>query len=149
MYANELDNFRPDIPELGQIPQFRFDADAPVPDASQAPTQPPQPDSDADFSGFSMPQIPLSGELSEVDATLFRSVVEKYFSEDIGEYDAPSAIANKGDDVEPDKRKCMLKDNGFGIGIPETNLYGTCTTRRPTPSTKRRFASNSPFSTKR
>ena len=122
MYGNELDNFRPDIPELGQIPQFRFDADAPVPDVSPTQAQPPQPEPDTDFGGFSMPQIPLTGELSEVDATLFRSVVEKYFSEDIPAANQPTANASSADDVQPDKRKCMLKDNGFGIGIPETEL---------------------------
>jgi len=119
MYANELDNFRPDIPELGQIPQFRFDADAPVPDASPTLAQPAP---EADFSAFAMPQVPLTGELSDADAALFKSVVEKYFSEDAPKAEPNLQPSDKQDDVQPDRRKCMLKDNGFGIGIPETEL---------------------------
>ena len=119
MYANELDNFRPDIPELGQIPQFRFDADAPVPDASPTLAQPAP---EADFSAFAMPKVPLTGELSDADETLFKSVVEKYFSEDAPKAEPDLQPSDKQDDVQPDRRKCMLKDNGFGIGIPETEL---------------------------
>ena len=115
MYANELDNFRPDISELGQIPQFRFDADAPVPDASPTLAQPAP---EADFSAFAMPQVPLTGELSDADAALFKSVVEKYFYEDAPKAEPDLQPSDKQDDVQPDRRKCMLKDNGFGIGIP-------------------------------
>ena len=123
MYGNELDNFRPDIPELGHIPQIRLDGDAPVPDENPVRAQVPT-TSEADFDGFKMPQLPLAGELSASETEMFKSVVEKYFGEDIQTYEAPSKITHSrsADDVEPDSKKCLLTDNGFGIGIPETEL---------------------------
>lgn len=125
MYGNELDNFRPDIPELGHIPQMRLGGDAPVLDENPARVQ-PSAVSDADFDGFKMPQFPLAGELSASETEMFKSVVEKYFGEDIQTYEAPSKIthSDSADDVEPDSKKCLLTDNGFGIGIPETELVG-------------------------
>lgn len=123
MYGNELDNFRPDIPELGHIPQIRLDGDAPVPDENPVRAQVPT-TFEADFDGFKMPQLPLAGELSASETEMFKSVVEKYFGEDIQKYEAPSKITHSrsADDVEPDSKKCLLTDNGFGIGIPETEL---------------------------
>ena len=121
MYGNELDNFRPDIPELGHIPQIRLDGDVPVPDENPAQAQfPAVPNGDLD--GFTLPELPLAGGLSASETEMFRSVVEKYFGEDLQTYEAPSHITQSEDDVEPDHKKCMLKDNGFGIGIPETEL---------------------------
>lgn len=49
------------------------------------------------------------GGLSADDRALFDGVISKYFPED---------RASK----PPERRKCLLKNDGFGIGIPETQL---------------------------
>ncbi len=54
------------------------------------------------------------GGLSADDRALFNGVISKYFPED---------RAPLPDDTKPPERKqCRLKDDGFGIGIPETQL---------------------------
>ena len=54
------------------------------------------------------------GGLSADDRALFNGVISKYFPED---------RAPLSDDTKPPERKqCRLKDDGFGIGIPETQL---------------------------
>ena len=54
------------------------------------------------------------GGLSADDRALFDGVISKYFPEDRAS--KPSATK------PPERRKCLLKDDGFGIGIPETQL---------------------------
>ncbi len=54
------------------------------------------------------------GGLSADDRALFDGVISKYFPEDRAS--KPSATK------PPERRKCLLKDEGFGIGIPETQL---------------------------
>lgn len=54
------------------------------------------------------------GGLSADDRALFDGVISKYFPEDRDS--KPSATK------PPERRKCLLKDDGFGIGIPETQL---------------------------
>lgn len=54
------------------------------------------------------------GGLSADDRALFNGVISKYFPEDRAS--KPSATK------PPERRKCLLKDDGFGIGIPETQL---------------------------
>lgn len=90
-----------------------------------------------------------TGALSDADRELFRSVVTKYFSDDITQAELPSAAisaaesfslpedfplpatagtaegrpaASTPDDADNPHRRCLLKDNGFGIGIPETEI---------------------------
>ena len=54
------------------------------------------------------------GGLSADDRALFDGVISKYFPED---------RASKPSATKPtERRKCLLKDDGFGIGIPETQL---------------------------
>lgn len=57
--------------------------------------------------------VNFAGELPENDRAVFENVIKKYFPDDIPN---PSAQQDGG------KRKCLLKDDGFGIGIPETDL---------------------------
>lgn len=74
--------------------------------------------------------FPQIGTLSDADRELFKSVITKYFSEDITQAEIPSKVlsaaggqAKEGsDDTEPSGKHCLLKDNGFGIGIPETEI---------------------------
>lgn len=75
-------------------------------------------------------KISQIGSISEADRDLFRSVIDKYFSEDITQAEIPAKglAAIKGeappsgeDDTAP-KRRCLLKDNGFGIGVPENEI---------------------------
>ena len=54
------------------------------------------------------------GGLSADDRALFDGVISKYFPEDRAS--KPSATK------PPERRNCLLKDDGFGIGIPETQL---------------------------
>lgn len=54
------------------------------------------------------------GGLSADDRALFDGVISKYFPEDRAS--KPSATK------PPERRKCLLKNDGFGIGIPETQL---------------------------
>jgi cysteine desulfurase/selenocysteine lyase len=54
------------------------------------------------------------GGLSKDDEALFQGIVSKYFPED--------RISGVDDTKPPQRRKCLLKDDGFGIGIPETQL---------------------------
>lgn len=75
--------------------------------------------------------FPQIGTLSDADRGLFESVIRKYFPEDLAQAEIPSkavsaakgnAPGNAADDSEPPKRRCLLKENGFGIGIPETEI---------------------------
>ena len=54
------------------------------------------------------------GGLSADESALFQGVISKYFPED--------KVVNADDTKPPQRRKCLLKDDGFGIGIPETQL---------------------------
>ena len=126
MYGNELDNFHPDIPELGNIPQLRVPVETPEPDVKTATPSavsavPASPD-ELNLSGLSLPNLPLAGELSSADKALFQGVIEKFFSDDLQKYEAPSRVLQTDDDTETDTKECLLNDNGFGIGIPETEL---------------------------
>ena len=103
MYLNELDNFHFDVPNLETTPQA-------LQQGSQAPLAAP------DLSGWgSAPQI---GSLSAADEELFRGVIAKYFSDEV----TSSPSSEGADDVPAEKKPCLLKDNGFGIGIPETDI---------------------------
>ena len=57
--------------------------------------------------------VNFAGELPEADREVFANVIKKYFPDD---------IATPLGQPEGGKRKCLLKDDGFGIGIPETEL---------------------------
>ena len=62
-------------------------------------------------------------ELSVSDRSLFEGVIKKYFSEDL----KPVQVDNRkfsdfGEEDFQGNRKCLLKDDGFGIGIPETEI---------------------------
>lgn len=75
---------------------------------------------------------PQPGTLSDADRDLFESVIKKYFPEDLSQYEIPSkALATVGEEThdarhpeasEPSHKHCLLKENGFGIGIPETEI---------------------------
>ena len=112
MYLNELDNFHFDLPYLGTAPQVAVPNAAPDElDLSALPL----PASSSPIGNVDAPQI---GSLSAADEELFRGVIAKYFSDEV-----PSASSSgKADDVQPEKKNCLLKDNGFGIGIPETDI---------------------------
>ena len=139
MYLNELDNFHFDLPSLGTAPQVAVPNEAPDEldlSALPLPTTPAVPGGGAGVPGGggevlpegSVEDYPQIGSLSPADTELFKGVIAKYFAEDISSYEAPSRVvpshastAEGGDDVEPEKKNCLLKDNGFGIGIPETD----------------------------
>ena len=112
MYLNELDNFHFDLPDLGTAPQVAVPNAAPDElDLSALPL----PASSSPIGNVDAPQI---GSLSAADEELFRGVIAKYFSDEV-----PSAPSSgKADDVQAEKKNCLLKDNGFGIGIPETDI---------------------------
>ena len=112
MYLNELDNFHFDLPDLGTAPQVAVPNAAPDElDLSALPL----PASSSPIGNVDAPQI---GSLSAADEELFRGVIAKYFSDEV-----PSASSSgKADDVQAEKKNCLLKDNGFGIGIPETDI---------------------------
>ncbi len=140
MYLNELDNFHFDLPSLGTAPQVAVPNEAPDEldlSALPLPTTPAVPGGGAGVPGGggevlpegSVEDYPQIGSLSPADTELFKGVIAKYFAEDISSYEAPSRVvpshastAEGGDDVEPEKKNCLLKDNGFGIGIPETEI---------------------------
>ena len=140
MYLNELDNFHFDLPNLGTAPQVAVPNEAPDEldlSALPLPTGFPSGGSVLPTGGAAVPSagagdLPLTGSVEDVpqlgslnaaDAELFRGVIAKYFAEDISSYEAPSrVIPSEGDDVEPQEKQCLLKDNGFGIGIPETEI---------------------------
>ena len=97
MYLNELDNFLPNIPDLGSVPQ-----------TDELPS----------FSAA--PQI---GGLSSADECIFRKVIEKYFAEDLKSGQSAPANASASDDAQLSSFNSQLTtDNGFGIGIPETDI---------------------------
>jgi len=140
MYLNELDNFHFDLPSLGTAPQVAVPNEAPDEldlSALPLPTTPAVPGGGAGVPGGggevlpegSVEDYPQIGSLSPADTELFKGVIAKYFAEDISSYEAPSRVvpshastAEGGDDVESEKKNCLLKDNGFGIGIPETEI---------------------------
>jgi cysteine desulfurase/selenocysteine lyase len=140
MYLNELDNFHFDLPSLGTAPQVAVPNEAPDEldlSALPLPTTLAVPSGGAGVPGGggevlpegSVEDYPQIGSLSPADTELFKGVIAKYFAEDISSYEAPSRVvpshastAEEGDDVEPEKKNCLLKDNGFGIGIPETEI---------------------------
>ncbi len=140
MYLNELDNFHFDLPSLGTAPQVAVPNEAPDElglSALPLPTTPAVPGGGAGVPGGggevlpegSVEDYPQIGSLSPADTELFKGVIAKYFAEDISSYEAPSRVVPShasteegGDDVEPEKKNCLLKDNGFGIGIPETEI---------------------------
>ena len=106
MYLNELDNFLPNIPDLGSVPQVAL------------PTDVPQTDELPSFSAA--PQI---GGLSSADECIFRKVIEKYFAEDLKSGQSAPANASASDDAQLSSFNSQLTtDNGFGIGIPETDI---------------------------
>lgn len=140
MYLNELDNFHFDLPSLGTAPQVAVPNEAPDEldlSALPLPTTLAVPGGGAGVPGGggevlpegSVEDYPQIGSLSPADTELFKGVIAKYFAEDISSYEAPSRVvpshastAEGGDDVESEKKNCLLKDNGFGIGIPETEI---------------------------
>ena len=140
MYLNELDNFHFDLPSLGTAPQVAVPNEAPDEldlSALPLPTTLAVPSGEAGVPGGggevlpegSVEDYPQIGSLSPADTELFKGVIAKYFVEDISSYEAPSRVVPShasteegGDDVEPEKKNCLLKDNGFGIGIPETEI---------------------------
>ena len=140
MYLNELDNFHFDLPSLGTAPQVAVPNEAPDEldlSALPLPTTLAVPGGGAGVPGGggetlpegSVEDYPQIGSLSPADTELFKGVIAKYFAEDISSYEAPSRVVPShasmeegGDDVEPEKKNCLLKDNGFGIGIPETEI---------------------------
>ena len=96
MYLNEIDNFQPSLPHAGTVPEVRLPAELPA--------------------GWA------AGEADAGDLQLFRSVVEKYFADTPA---VPSAQQpQQQDDVPPQPQQghCLLANEGFGIGIPETEL---------------------------
>ena len=129
MYLNELDNFHFDLPDLGTAPQVAVPNAAPDElDLSALPI----PTTSSPVENVDAPQI---GSLSAADEELFKGVIAKYFSDE-----APQPP--KGEDC---RGVSLLKnltsrgqqggsppplgdgglafsDNGFGIGIPETDI---------------------------
>lgn len=67
---------------------------------------------------FNFSPVNYAGELSQGDQQLFEEVIRKYFSEDL--IAAIPSFSSEGE--EERKQKCFLRDDGFGIGIPETEL---------------------------
>ena len=135
MYLNELDNFHFDWPSQGTVPQVAVPNEAPDElDLSALPLPGALPGASgpaAGASGFpaeaplpaSFDAAPQVGSLSPADEELFKGVVAKYFADDLTAYEGPARVLpTEGDDVEPAERNCILKDNGFGIGIPETEI---------------------------
>ena len=62
-------------------------------------------------------------ELSVSDRSLFEGVIKKYFSEDLKPVQVDNRkISDFGEEDFQGNRKCLLKDDGFGIGIPETEI---------------------------
>lgn len=140
MYLNELDNFHFDLPNLGTAPQVAVPNEAPDEldlSALPLPTGFPSGGSVLPTGGAAVPSagagdLPLTGSvedapqigsLSPAGTELFKGVIAKYFAEDLSSYEAPSRVVpSEGDDVEPQEKRCLLKDNGFGIGIPETEI---------------------------
>ena len=74
--------------------------------------------------------LPAAGSLSPTDCQLFREVVAKYFPDEAGYPQlptrgegAPLSTEAGADDVElRGDTETVLRENGFGIGIPETQL---------------------------
>lgn len=126
------------LPGIGSIPQVAVPNETPeeVPHPADVT---PTPASGALPQGCpSVSQVgagPIGG-LSEIDSQLFKSVVAKFFAEE----EAPSVPADDaaiegivpqngatrqdyiGDDVVLNDTETVLQENGFGIGIPETEL---------------------------
>ncbi|MBP5716151.1 MAG: aminotransferase class V-fold PLP-dependent enzyme, partial [Bacteroidales bacterium] len=116
MNLNGLDNFLANAPTLGTVPQVAVPNEAPDElDLSALP----RPDGVSLPTGGGGGGVPAIGGLSAADAELFRGVIAKYFAEDVALANVP---ADQKDDVAPPKRDCIFKDDGFGIGIPETEL---------------------------
>ena len=129
MYLNELDNFRFDLPSQGTAPQVAVPNEAPdelnlsalplpaTPSAGGGAEVPTEADGASLPLGLGTDAYPQIGSLSTADTALFKGVIAKYFSDDIVQ-----PVKSEGDDVVPAKKDCILTDNGFGIGIPETEI---------------------------
>lgn len=122
MYGNELDNAQPNIPELGEIPKWTVPIETPNPDGIVSPLPPSTFTESADLSGLPLSGTLLPGDLSDADKTLFRNVVEKFFPNSMAKEQALSLMNVNSDDSDASSKKCLLNDNGFGIGIPEMEL---------------------------
>ena len=110
MYLNEIDNFQPTLPDRGTVPQV-----------DSQPTR---------WTEFS---LPTDGVISPADQCLFRKVMEKYFADDLQttpgtERSVPSGqSASNSASTSDDTLLASLQNglnggNGFGIGIPETEI---------------------------
>ncbi len=93
------------LPGIGSIPQIAVPNE--VPDEIPVPAGTPHAPAIGEGS---------IGSLSPADLALFKDVVAKFFGEE------DHAVPTEADDVKPDKEHCILDNNGFGLGIPETEI---------------------------
>ena len=124
------------LPGIGSIPQIAVPNEAPEEPPHPADVTPTPASAALPQGSPSVPSLGTGdiGPLNPYECQLFRGVVEKYFPDEAGQslHSEPNeaslpdpleaAAGEQGDDVALSDTETVLRENGFGIGIPETEL---------------------------